>query len=179
MKNTSLFRILCFCFSFLILAGMLPLNALAATYYVSTGYELGMSWDMTANESSDTSNTFIMTNNIDMGDTWPLTTKEDREYIITSEDGKDYTLNGASFWQQPGTSGGKVIIEADVTGSLSAVRDVEVIIEGDLSTGAGPSIYAAGGSTIEGVYALEEGAFTETVMSAVIASYEKTKKLGK
>ncbi len=51
-------------------------------------------------------------------------------------------------------------------------------------TGMSPSelkdkVTSPGGSTIEGVKALEEGAFRATVINAAVASYEKTKKLGK
>ncbi|MBQ2876679.1 MAG: pyrroline-5-carboxylate reductase [Clostridia bacterium] len=40
-------------------------------------------------------------------------------------------------------------------------------------------VCSPGGSTIEGVLALEDGAFRSTASGAVIAAYEKTKKLGK
>ena len=51
-------------------------------------------------------------------------------------------------------------------------------------TGMSPAVLkdkvtSPGGSTIEGVKALEEGAFRATVINAAVASYEKTKKLGK
>ncbi len=39
-------------------------------------------------------------------------------------------------------------------------------------------VCSPGGSTIEGVHALEDGAFRSTVSEAVIAAYEKTKRLG-
>ena len=53
-----------------------------------------------------------------------------------------------------------------------------------LTTGEHPgtlkdAVCSPGGSTIEGVRALEDGAFRATAMQAVIASYEKTLKLGK
>ena len=53
-----------------------------------------------------------------------------------------------------------------------------------LTTGEHPAtlkdaVCSPGGSTIEGVKALEEGAFRATTMQAVMASYEKTLKLGK
>ena len=41
------------------------------------------------------------------------------------------------------------------------------------------AVCSPGGSTIEGVHALEEGAFRATVSDAVIAAYEKTLDLGK
>ena len=41
------------------------------------------------------------------------------------------------------------------------------------------AVCSPGGSTIEGVRTLEEGGLRGTVMDAVIASYEKTKQLGK
>ncbi len=52
-----------------------------------------------------------------------------------------------------------------------------------LKTGKHPGqlkdeVCSPGGSTIEGVHALEQGAFRATASSAVIAAYEKTKKLG-
>ena len=40
-------------------------------------------------------------------------------------------------------------------------------------------VCSPGGSTIEGVAALEAGAFRATVIEAVVAAFEKTKKLGK
>ena len=53
-----------------------------------------------------------------------------------------------------------------------------------LTTGEHPAslkdaVCSPGGTTIEGVKALEDGAFRATTMQAVIASYEKTLKLGK
>ena len=40
-------------------------------------------------------------------------------------------------------------------------------------------VCSPGGSTIEGVHALEDGAFRSLAANAVISAYEKTKKLGK
>lgn len=53
-----------------------------------------------------------------------------------------------------------------------------------LGTGKHPGqlkdeVCSPGGSTIEGVRALEAGAFRATVSNAVVSAYEKTKKLGK
>ena len=53
-----------------------------------------------------------------------------------------------------------------------------------LQTGKHPgelkdAVCSPGGSTIEGVYALEQAGFRSAVMDAVIASYEKNKRLGK
>lgn len=53
-----------------------------------------------------------------------------------------------------------------------------------LETGAHPgalkdAVCSPGGSTIEGVHALEDGAFRATVINAVTAAFEKTKQLGK
>ncbi len=53
-----------------------------------------------------------------------------------------------------------------------------------LSSGKNPgalkdAVCSPGGTTIEGVMALEEGAFRGAVMSAVAAAYEKTLKIGK
>ena len=41
------------------------------------------------------------------------------------------------------------------------------------------AVCSPGGSTIEGVHALEDGAFRGVVMDAVQASFERTKELGK
>lgn len=53
-----------------------------------------------------------------------------------------------------------------------------------LETGTHPgalkdAVCSPGGSTIEGVHALEDGAFRATVIDAVTAAFEKTKQLGK
>lgn len=53
-----------------------------------------------------------------------------------------------------------------------------------LMSGAHPgalkdAVCSPGGSTIEGVHALEDGAFRATVINAVTAAFEKTKRLGK
>ncbi len=53
-----------------------------------------------------------------------------------------------------------------------------------LSTGKHPEqlkdeVCSPGGSTIEGVHALETGAFRGTTANAVVSAFEKTKKLGK
>ena len=40
-------------------------------------------------------------------------------------------------------------------------------------------VCSPGGSTIEGVHTLEDGAFRSLAANAVIAAFEKTKKLGK
>lgn len=53
-----------------------------------------------------------------------------------------------------------------------------------LATGKHPGVLkdevcSPGGSTIEGVHALEDGAFRSLCQTAVVAAFEKTKKLGK
>ncbi|MBE6530314.1 MAG: pyrroline-5-carboxylate reductase [Ruminococcaceae bacterium] len=65
---------------------------------------------------------------------------------------------------------------------LYAAQTLSGAAEMILQTGEHPAklkdaVCSPGGTTIEGVYALEEGAFRGTVMSAVRAAFEKTAKL--
>ena len=41
------------------------------------------------------------------------------------------------------------------------------------------AVCSPGGSTIEGIYALQNGHFPETVSDAVVASYKRNQELGK
>lgn len=70
----------------------------------------------------------------------------------------------------------------------TAVRYALLTLEGASSLAASgdkhlgeltDEVCSPGGSTIEGVAALENGKFTGTVMDAVVKAYEKTKALGK
>ncbi len=67
---------------------------------------------------------------------------------------------------------------------LYATETIKGAAEMMLRTGKHPGqlkdeVCSPGGSTIEGVCALENGAFRSTAQNAVIAAFEKTKKLGK
>ena len=67
---------------------------------------------------------------------------------------------------------------------LYAAETIKGASEMILKTGKHPGqlkdeVCSPGGSTIEGVCALENGAFRSLAAEAVIAAYEKTKKLGK
>lgn len=56
----------------------------------------------------------------------------------------------------------------------------KMILESNLHPGAlKDAVCSPGGSTIQGVRALEESGFRGAVMDAVIAAYEKTKEMGK
>ncbi len=66
---------------------------------------------------------------------------------------------------------------------LYAAETVKGAAQTVLSTGEHPealkdAVCSPGGSTIEGVHALEEGGFRATAMEAVAKAFEKTKKLG-
>lgn len=56
----------------------------------------------------------------------------------------------------------------------------KMVLESGIHPGAlKDAVCSPGGSTIEGVHALENGAFRATVIDAVTSAFEKTKKLGK
>ena len=56
----------------------------------------------------------------------------------------------------------------------------ELILESGSHPGAlKDAVCSPGGSTIQGVRALEMGGFRSTAMEAVLAAYEKTRELGK
>ena len=53
------------------------------------------------------------------------------------------------------------------------------VVDGRHPAALKDAVCSPGGSTIEGVHALEDGAFRGIVMNAVQASFERTKELGK
>ena len=70
----------------------------------------------------------------------------------------------------------KAMLYASATLSGAA----KMVLESGTHPGAlKDAVCSPGGSTIEGVHALEDGAFRATVINAVTAAFEKTKQLGK
>lgn len=126
----------------------LPLQALAATYDVGTADEMINSWN-NASQNSDTSNTFNMTNDINMNGQ-NLNANPDKVYTIN---GNGHTISNVSIGDTTTISNEKsqpdVTINADVTGSGSAAAlavkgTVNAEVNGDVSSGSGEAIVAAG-----------------------------------
>jgi len=148
----------------MVIISALPVNALAATFSVGNDDELENTW-RTANNNSDSSNTFNMTADIDMSGKNLLTTG-----------GKSYTINGngndlsnVSFkGDQKETE--TVTINADVTSkentALTVYGDVTTIVQGDVSNTSSSQqdvnnnvLHAAHGATVavSGNVTSEEG----------------------
>ncbi len=108
------------------------------------------------------------------------------------EEGK---INAASALHGCGPAFAYLFIEALADGAVScglsrdaalrfAAKTVKGAAEMTLTTGKHPgelkdAVCSPGGSTIEGVRALEEAGFRGAAMDAVLAAYEKTLELGK
>jgi len=118
---------------------------LAATYEVSNAQQMSDSWNA-ANSNRDASNTFNMTQNIDMGGT-TLNAMDNKSYTIKSKDDGDYTLSNVSIAEGKGTFSGddpQVAIQADITdnnkknseAALQITGEVNVVVEGDITVKA-------------------------------------------
>ena len=111
--------------------------AYAATYSVGSADELASSW-YDSNQGTDTSNTFNMTNDIDMDNT-PLDVIHDRTYTIN---GKGNELSEVYFRDDDGVSKpsteseGTVNVNADVTSNNSVAvwvdGNITVNVKGDV-----------------------------------------------
>jgi len=154
----------------LLLAVSVPMQAIAAEFTVGTSDELANSWSE-ASSNADTSNSFYITNNIDMN-SYTLQAEADKKYTVSSADGGDYELSHVRI-DASDAGGGRVTIYTDVTAqddtALTVVGDVDVTVKGDViqtsattANGNYVAIEAADGAelTIEGnVTAAEAGVY--------------------
>lgn len=139
----------------LLIIGLFPTGALAATFTVSDKDEMSSSWQA-ANESTDKDNNFILVNDIDMAGT-DLIVWANKTYRIRSQTGSETLSNVVLGGSEDGT--GAVGIFTDVTGTdrsaLYVTGDVEVTVFGDVSTTSSDTeddldyaVNAAGGTSI-------------------------------
>ena len=123
----------------LVLVLSFPVSAFAETYEVGTAEEMSSSWEA-ANTGPDTSNTFNMTANIDMGGVGnQLHAQSGNSYTIN---GNGYELSTVNIAALDSTVvGSSVTINADVSAgsnlenSLVATGNVDVTVNGDVSNG--------------------------------------------
>jgi len=70
--------------------------------------------------------------------------------------------------------------KATVYAAETLIGAAKMVIEtGEHPEALKDAVCSPGGSTIEGVHALEDGAFRSSVLNAIVAAYNKTKILGK
>jgi len=142
--KTALRKLLCGCLAVLMVLGT-AVPGLAATYDVGSAQDLSVSWHE-ANNNSSASNTFYMTNNIDMTG-YGLDAMDNKSYTIQSKGNTDYSLSNVMIYEGTGTVSGKdpqVSIQVDVTdnnkkdsnAALSVYGDVSVVVDGDITVKA-------------------------------------------
>lgn len=122
----------------LVLVLSFPVSAFAETYEVGTADEMSSSWEA-ANTGPDTSNTFNMTANIDMGGiSNQLPVQSGNSYTIN---GNGYELSTVDISASNSTVGSSVTINADISAgsnlenSLVVYGNVNVTVNGDVSNG--------------------------------------------
>ena len=122
----------------LVLVLSFPVSAFAETYEVGTADEMSSSWEA-ANTGPDTSNTFNMTANIDMGGiSNQLPVQSGNSYTIN---GNSYELSTVDISASNSTVGSSVTINADISAgsnlenSLVVYGNVNVTVNGDVSNG--------------------------------------------
>jgi len=125
-------RIASFLLALGLLISMLPAEVLAAEFSVGSGEELASSWEA-ANNNADTSNTFNMTNDIDIGGQM-LEANAGKIYVVN---GSGNTISNVSITAGDGSYSGTVLINADVEGTtqsaLYVAGDTDVQVTGDVS----------------------------------------------
>ena len=124
-------RFLCLILSFLMVLSMLPAQALAATFTVDSRSDMASSWEE-ANRNQDSSNTFNMTQDIDMG-SQQLNTQSGKTYTIN---GKGHTIsnvdiNGMDAQQE--TVNINASIKSEDHTALEVTGNVDVNVTGNVS----------------------------------------------
>ena len=167
--------------SLLMMLSVLPLHALAASYDVSTADEMASSWD-SANQNSDSQNTFNMTASIDMsGHT--LTTVGDKDYVVN---GKGNTLSNVTIidnpdptdpqWERP-----TVTINANVTDGKSPA-DEALLVSGNVSVAvkgdATASTYSSTVIASDAASVSVSGDVVNTGSGSAVTSASSTVKIG-
>ena len=126
----------------LVLVLSFPVSAFAETYEVGTAEEMSSSWEA-ANTGPDTSNTFNMTANIDMGGVGnQLHAQSGNSYTINGNGYELSTVNISAF--DSTVVGSSVTINADISASnlkysLDVHGNVNVTVNGDVSNGRADS----------------------------------------
>ena len=114
----------------LLIAVSVPLEALSAEFTVGTSDELANSWSE-ANQNADTSNSFYITNDIDMN-SYTLQAEADKKYTVSSASGGDYELSNVRIEG----SGSRVTLNTDITAqdstALTVLGDMDVTVRGDI-----------------------------------------------
>ena len=114
----------------LLIAVSVPLEALSAEFTVGTSDELANSWSE-ASQNADTSNSFYITNDIDMN-SYTLQAEADKKYTVSSASGGDYELSNVRIEG----SGGRVNLNTDITAqdstALTVLGDMDVTVRGDI-----------------------------------------------
>ncbi len=92
--------------------------------------------------------------------------------------GPAYVFQFAEALADGGVRCGLSRADANLLAAQTLLGSAKLLLESGLHPGVWKdAVCSPGGTTIEGVLALEEGAFRSDVSKAVIAAYEKTKKL--
>lgn len=135
-KGNSIQRIMSLILAALLFASM-PVEVMAETYQISNAEQMTSSWN-DANSGSDTSNTFNLTQDVDMSGEDALEAKEDRTYIIQSSKNKEIVnveITGPVISDVD--SNPVVIINTDITGESDTALDIDggvsVTVNGDIS----------------------------------------------
>ena len=114
----------------LLIAVSVPLEALSAEFTVGTSDELANSWSE-ASQNADTSNSFYITNDIDMN-SYTLQAEADKKYTVSSASGGDYELSNVRIEG----SGSRVTLNTDITAqdstALTVLGDMDVTVRGDI-----------------------------------------------
>lgn len=170
-------RILCVLLTFVLLLSLLPAQALAETFTVDSRQDMASSWEQ-ANQNQDASNTFNMTQNIDMG-SQQLNTQSGKTYVIN---GNGHTIsnvdiNGVDSKQET------VTIKANVSSqdhtALEVTGNVDVNVTGNVtnvsnsSKDANDSVIVAGNGadlTIRGNVSSEESGINANGAERVVVT---------
>lgn len=133
-RSANLFRrIFCLALSVVLMMG-LAMPGFAASYDVGSAEQLSQSW-AEANANKDSSNTFNLTQNIDMIG-WGLDAMDNKSYTIQNKGSGDYTLSNVTIFEGQGAVSGKdpqVAIQVDISDNNKKDSDAALYVSGDVS----------------------------------------------